>query len=235
MSQRGTEDSGLWNYYQLENPEVYSGTHDRHRKVFSMVEKLIHLRSKVIEIGFGDGYLLSLLQEKYETFGADISQEIIDNVSKKIPKVLFKTIGVDGDLPFPDSYFDGFIASEVLEHMTDAELKKCTEEIHRVLKQGGIAVLTFPAEENLKESECYCPACGNIFHRWGHKQYWNEQLIADRFRVFSGIKTHDFFVRFEGRNISENVVGYIMYILRCFVNKILFKLPGRSFMVILKK
>lgn len=235
MNAENSEDGRLWNYYQLENSDVYSGTHNRHRKVFSVATEYLQPESKVIEIGFGDGYLLSLLQKRYQTFGADISQEIIDNVAKKMPKVSFRRIDVGGGLPFSDNSFDGLIASEVLEHMTDAELSKCTEEICRVLKKGGIAILTFPAEENMKEGECYCPACGNVFHRWGHKQYWNRKLIMNRFKAFSKIEVHDFFVRFEGKVLSEYLIGYIMHAARSVVNRFFFKLPNRSYMVILKK
>lgn len=235
MDSKNSEDGELWNYYQLENSGVYSGTHDRHRKVFSAVRECLRPQSKVIEIGFGDGYLLSLLQKKYQTFGADISQEIIDNVSRKNPNVSFQLIDVNGSLPFPDNFFDGFVASEVLEHMTDTELKKCTEEIFRVLKDDGVAILTFPAEENLKESECYCPACGNVFHRWGHKQRWDRKLIVDCFERFSEVKINDFFVRFEGKTLFERMVGYILYAMRSFVNRFFFKLSNRSYMVILKK
>lgn len=228
------QDAKLWTYYQLDNSEVYQVNYQRHETVRKSALKSISKGSRILEVGFGDGYLLKRLKDQYEMHGADISSDIINNLSSKLQNVQFKEISVDGSLPYPDNYFDGFIASEVLEHMTDDELVKVVEEIHRILKPNGKAILTFPAEENLKGNECFCPNCGEVFHRWGHKQVWNVINIKQRFSIFSSVDIRDFFVRYEGRSLFENVAGWMMYLLRTTINKF-HHLGDRSYLVILKK
>ena len=49
---------------------------------------------------------------------------------------------VDGKIPFPDATFDTVVSFDVLEHVDD--VKRCMEEIYRVLKPGGKAYLVFP-------------------------------------------------------------------------------------------
>lgn len=83
-----------------------------------------------------------------------------------------------------DDSLDWFIASEVLEHMTNEELNVCINEIYRTLKKGGLWFITFPANENLKNNECFCPNCWTIFHKVWHKQSFNDKIINTLFIKF---------------------------------------------------
>ena len=46
------------------------------------------------------------------------------------------------DIPFDDATFDGVVAQAVLEHVVDAH--RCVQEIHRVLKPGGLVYAETP-------------------------------------------------------------------------------------------
>jgi len=227
-------DQCLWKYYQNDNAGVFSGTHDRHNKVVREIKKRLPLHAKVLEVGFGDGYLIKKLSNKYDCYGADISNEVVERIKKEILNVRFETINIDGKLPYEDNFFNGFIASEVLEHMADEELFLCVSEIKRVLKKDGYGIITVPAEENLKESECFCPNCGTVFHKWGHKQFWDVKKIRDVFKGFEIIQIKDYFVRYEGNSVLEKITGYIFYILRNLFNKFN-KLPNRSYLAVIRK
>ena len=139
-----------------------------------------------------------------------------------------------GTLPYPNNYFDTFIASEVLEHLDNQSLKNVIKEIYRILKPNGLAYLTFPAEENLKENECFCPKCQHIFHRYGHFQVWSLKLVKNRFSRFQIILIKDFFSIFIGLSPLKKILTIFATTLLDLVNKFE-KLPGRSYLVILKK
>lgn len=180
-----TSDVSLWDHYQIHDPEKFAGGHARQR---ALVRHIRHLApsGKLLEIGFGDGYLLRSLASFYECYGADISREHVEQMASKLPEVSFATVPPGGNLPYTDESFDVFLASEVLEHMDDGQLHTTVSEMHRVLRPGGFAVLTFPARENLKDNESFCPSCGTIFHKWGHKQSWDRKKIA---RIFESFET----------------------------------------------
>lgn len=234
MENSFNQDKKLWSYFISENKDVFSLTHNRHKRVFNQIKKYIKPKSKLLEIGFGDGYLLKKLSKFYDCYGADITEKFVEKIKKDILDINFKTINTDGIMPYEDNFFDGFIASEVLEHMTDKELKICVNEIKRVLKENGYAFITVPAEEDLKANECFCPNCNTVFHRWGHQQSWNYNKIRELFKHFKIVKISNYFVRYEGSNILEKVIGYLLFVSRNIFNKF-HKLPNRSYLAILKK
>ncbi|QQS20626.1 MAG: class I SAM-dependent methyltransferase [Candidatus Moraniibacteriota bacterium] len=229
------QDERLWEHHQVENGEYFEAGHRRQDKILWEIRRRLKPQSRILEIGFGDGYLLHKLSSFFHPFGADISQKNVDQVKKREGnRIEFTTIGIDGTLPYPDAHFDGFVASEVLEHMDTAELVRCVEEIRRVLRKGGIAFLTFPAKENLKDNECFCPHCGLIFHKWGHKQRWDEQNIDEVFSGFTRLSLKEFFLPHEGKGFLENLLGRAMWLLRTVLQKFL-PLPGATYMLIVQK
>jgi len=97
-----------------------------------------------LEVGCGEGYGTSLLS-KYvkEIIGLDVDNEIIMHAQKKYRTANCYFILYDGEkIPFEDYKFDGVISFQVIEHIEDD--KRFVSEIHRVLKENGIFILTTP-------------------------------------------------------------------------------------------
>ena len=231
--QKKNQDQKLWTYHQTDNVNSLFSGHPRQDRIFKKINNIIKA-GKILEIGFGDGYLLQKLTKKYKCYGADISKENIEQMKNKIKNVDFKQVNTDGKLPYKDNFFDGFIASEVLEHMDDKELNKNIKEIYRVLKPGGKVILTFPADENLRDNECFCPNCGLNFHKWGHKQAWSDNKINKIFRRFKIIQKKKFFVPYIGHNKKELFLGKAVWLIRTILNKVIF-IEHATYLVVLQK
>lgn len=113
-------------------------------------KQLINLNLKannsVVDLGCGDGfylYLLNNLPLRLKLVGLDCDKVVLGNAKKNLSSRKIQL--VQGDLiklPFKDKGFDKAIMTEVLEHVTDD--KKALSETHRILKRGGILVLTVP-------------------------------------------------------------------------------------------
>jgi SAM-dependent methyltransferase len=96
---------------------------------------------RVLEVGCGDGRLLSLLQATNEVYGIDASQTGIEGcLARRIPAVCLDASS--HPLPFPDDHFDSVIILETLEHMMNPYY--ALVEIRRVLKEDGKLVCSVP-------------------------------------------------------------------------------------------
>lgn len=96
---------------------------------------------RVLNIGCGTGGTLPVLQEFGQVVNVDTSEEVRRFLSEK-DLATFVHVR-DERLPFPDASFDIIAGLDVLEHIEqDARALK---EWHRVLKPGGIILLSVPA------------------------------------------------------------------------------------------
>ncbi|MDD5197544.1 MAG: class I SAM-dependent methyltransferase [Candidatus Gracilibacteria bacterium] len=229
-------DNTLWDYHQKENRKHLVSGHPRQEILLKYIKKYLRKGSKIMEIGFGDGFLLNKLASSgFEVMGQDISGENIQ-ISKGLfgEKIDFLLGDTSGKILTKDESLDGFIALEVLEHMDDAQLHICISEINRVLKKGGLAFITVPAKENLKNYECICPNCSEVFHRWGHKQCFDMPKLKNSFNKFGILVCKEFFIRHVGKNFIENSIGWIMFFLRNILNFFI-DIDNKSYLLIIKK
>lgn len=83
-----------------------------------------------------------LLHKKVDYFGVDKNAEIIAQQDPALQISL-----VSHPLSFPEEYFDVIVIFEVLEHIADQE--RTLRELSRVLKTGGILILSVPRRHSL--------------------------------------------------------------------------------------
>lgn len=96
---------------------------------------------KVLDAGCGTGWFSREAQARGAAVTAlDVGEELLAQVAKKA-KVKTK-VGSVLKLPFKDGTFDIVMSNEVIEHVTDA--RKAIKEMSRVLKPGGLLVITTP-------------------------------------------------------------------------------------------
>ncbi|MFZ4575583.1 MAG: class I SAM-dependent methyltransferase [Phycisphaerales bacterium] len=105
--------------------------------------------AKVLEVGCGDGFFSSqIAQRGCEVTGVDLSTEGLRRAKERTPAGTFLSHDLTQPMPFPDATFDGVWCSEVLEHLFSPLY--VLEQMSRVLKPGGVALLTVPYHGLLK-------------------------------------------------------------------------------------
>ena len=115
------------------------------RRAKRIVEELeLKDKEKILEVGCGNGYYLNLLNRlglSLTLVGIDNDDRALKDARKFIGDNKVKLISADANkLPLAGSSFDKVIISEVIEHVESEQ--KVLSEIYRVLKPGGIMVLT---------------------------------------------------------------------------------------------
>ncbi len=169
---------------------------------------------KVLNLGTGEGdYDPMIAPYCAQLVSCDINESDIafaKELNKDVKNVEYRVENALA-LSFPDNHFDLIISVDVIEHVGHPE--KMMDEITRVLKPGGVLMITFPS---LKFPVTYDPI--NRFLSYFSKKkisqgayaFGHEYLIdPDKFRDWS--KERGFDIRRE-RNLS----GYLIALLEMY-------------------
>ena len=95
---------------------------------------------KLLDIGCFDGTLASQLMPDWECFGLEGNVDACEKAKEKRVKAVLHDL--EKTLPFGNNTFECVIAAEIIEHVYDTDF--FLDEIHRVLKPGGLLVLSTP-------------------------------------------------------------------------------------------
>lgn len=134
-----------------------------HLYYWPLIGKLYHLRldralsllhqehlqspSRVLEVGYGSGTSFLELAERFdEIYGLDIHGDS-DAVAKTFAREQIEVNLTQGSIlapPYPDDYFDAVLAISILEHLQPEEQPMVMQQVHRMLRPGGVFVVGVP-------------------------------------------------------------------------------------------
>ena len=142
----------------------------------------IYPNSKILDMGCGHGRIIELLVRRVPSLdivGVDMTRQLLDNflLGSGMNDCNLELIQVNMDtdgLPFDDNEFDAAVSSRVFHYLSNPI--SCLLEAHRVVKPGGVVVISIPNKINpvkyltYKRARLYSPfevdgwfrACG--FH-----------------------------------------------------------------------
>lgn len=131
--------------HNLDNSLKTVGDMALKRRARRIIEGLdLESGDKILEVGCGNGYYLSLLNRlglDFDLTGIDNDKFALTDAAKFIDEKRIKLVFADASkIPFPNDFFDKIVMSEMIEHVADE--KAVLRQVHRVLKQGGILTLT---------------------------------------------------------------------------------------------
>jgi len=138
------------NYRLAGKRGKYPDIFRRHQYILEMMGGA---RGRALEIGCGSGEMLhEILKRNFKAVGMDIAPGMLKASRKLIKEKLpNKKVGLlQGDidhLAFPDASFDLIVAAGVIEYL--ASDKKLLPELCRVLKPGGVLILSVRNKINL--------------------------------------------------------------------------------------
>jgi 2-polyprenyl-3-methyl-5-hydroxy-6-metoxy-1,4-benzoquinol methylase len=104
--------------------------------------------ARVLDVGCGEGRFTSeLVRAGREVVGIDVAEEPLRRARERDPGIDVRLVAPQGPWPLADVSFDALWAGEVIEHVADTG--GWLSEARRVLRSGGVLVLSTPAHERL--------------------------------------------------------------------------------------
>ncbi len=153
--------------------------------VVNLVRSAVPLKGRLLDYGTGKGFLLDhLLQQAPEAdiFACDFTESLAREVGERFSaEPRFRGCLHVTELPmsYPEAHFDLVFLIETIEHLTDTYLHATLEEIRRLLKPGGVVVITTPNEEPLEQHVVHCADCGATFHHMQHIRSWSAPTLQN--------------------------------------------------------
>jgi SAM-dependent methyltransferase len=113
-----------------------------HRAILDAIDKAAPdgLEGDFLDVGSGAGELLTFIQTRYglRSFACDYTDRLM-----KLPNQPVEIVDLNCDpLPYEDNRFALITCAETIEHLED--YRETIREIYRVLKPGGIVVISTP-------------------------------------------------------------------------------------------
>jgi len=134
-----------------------------------------YIKNKIVlDVPCGMGWGSSLLKDYKKLWGVDINKAAIEEAKKRYPLINFKNENMIS-LDFPKKFFDVVICLEGFEHITFFEGQKFLKESKRILKKGGLLIISTPLLRNNKYHS------GNKYHLCEYKE-------DELYKVFSEAK-----------------------------------------------
>lgn len=148
--------------------------HQRLLQAYYLAEK--YVKGDLLEIGCGEGRGIDLLKNKVDSYTAiDKIEGVINQLSAKYPDIKFIQDNIPPLNKVKDNSFDTIVTFQVIEHIKDDKL--FLEEIYRVLKPGGKALITTP---NIKKTLSRNP--------WHIREYTAKQLKEMAISIFPKVE-----------------------------------------------
>lgn len=188
------------------------------RKKLRQISRMHHFEHG-LNLGTGEGdYDRMISGYCRELVGCDVNEDDLAHARELNKGVLNLRYQPDNalDLSYPDGAFDLLISCEVIEHVGQPE--KMVQEIARVLKRGGYAIMTFPSREF---PFTYDPV--NRLWQWLRKPESPERLIAQGAYAFGhdyliGSREFKAWARDAGLDVVEfrGLSGYLVGLLEMY-------------------
>jgi ubiquinone/menaquinone biosynthesis C-methylase UbiE len=186
-----------------------------HQRLFkAYVAAKGHVGGNLLEIGCGEGRGVETLLPLVSKYTAvDKLEEVMKGLRKKYPSANFISMNIPPLDGLQDNTYDSIVSFQVIEHIQDDFT--FLKEINRVLKPGGIALITTP---NRKMSLSKNP--------WHIREYLANELKTLAEKIFSRVEMNGITGNDKVMKYYEENKRSVQRITRWDIFKLQYRLPS---------
>ncbi|NBC31124.1 MAG: methyltransferase domain-containing protein [Alphaproteobacteria bacterium] len=162
------------------------------------VDRPLAAFADILDFGCGCGRTLRWMHQlapQARLYGSDIDAEAVDWTAKNMPFAMLAANGERDPLSYPANAFDLIYAVSVFTHMTEELQDFWLKELHRVLRPGGVALVTLHGYEHwqhfspqdqkqLQEKGMMVVPTAmwyGLFPDWYHNSYHAQDYVMNKF------------------------------------------------------
>jgi SAM-dependent methyltransferase len=138
--------------------EEYFATHyrdrdwKRYRQILARIVEF-SLPGPILDLGAGVGFFVECAGRwGMDCTGVEGALSAVRIATGRYPKLAILHHTLENPLPFKDKSFQTVLMNQVVEHLTAPTARRCLNEVNRVLRPGGMLLITSPSKYNLAES-----------------------------------------------------------------------------------
>jgi len=175
-------------YDSINNRTIFYENDERIRAVLSLIDSC-DKAINVLDIGCYNGEIAKKIKEKIgknaNVYGIDVADNLSDEVRKR--GINYKVNDLNKGIDFENNKFDIVFSGEIIEHLYDTDF--FISEVKRVLKPGGILIITTPNLLSLGRRLCYLFGIGIFMEASlvfpinppvaGHIRFFTKKLLVD--------------------------------------------------------
>ena len=201
-------------------PEDAPFLHELHKYKLGRLQDLFarHIpEGRVLDVGCGRSLFTEIDGAfPFTVFSGDLNFESVHARAVHFPHQQWAVFDAAA-IPFQDDHFDALFAGEVIEHVAD--VPATLREWHRVLKPGGVAIITTPNKDRLvaRANGMECPYSRDHLNELSYRELRRQLLPANGFEfveqsclylelwlqnLFNGHRVQDFLQR-EGNSSAH--------------------------------
>lgn len=172
----------FWDYHSRFQ-ETYFTTQFG-KQIIQAINRFLPRGGRTLDYACGTGALTGILLNRGFSVGSfDLSQDSLDIVQGKFCSAPgFLGVISSSEIKQVHAGFDAVLLVEIVEHVDNEALDAVFQDVRRVLRPGGIVVITTPNDENLSTETVYCPCCNKTFNRWQHVRSWSSETLSKLFK-----------------------------------------------------
>ena len=186
MNIRDSYDSAAEAYAQHLTSELDHKPLDRH--LLNRFAEETRGRGLVADIGCGPGHIASYLHEHgVSVVGLDLSPAMINCAARLNPGLEFR-VGDMQDLSLPSATLAGLVAFYAIVHFDATELGLVMREFHRVLRPGGLALVSFHVGDQVVHVDDLFGAPVNLDFRFHAPADVISSMLTERLAVIEHVE-----------------------------------------------
>lgn len=171
--------AALWSFYATTEADNYFAARFG-KALLERVKRHLPSGGMAADYGCGSGQLARRLAQHRPVLGVDFGESLAATRAafEQVPTPFPVTFTTPADIEEHAGTIDALFFLEAIEHLLPDWIGPTFDNLHKLLKPGGVIVCSTPNEEDVARAMVCCPSCRHYFHKYQHMHLFSAASLA---------------------------------------------------------